>query len=109
MAATGSPDGDYRLGSLDVTVTDGIARVAGAAALAGSTTTLDHAFRAAAHGSSSDADLLRAVAQTAANPARALRITAVGVLDEGRRADVVVLDSVSLDVVRVLHRGAWVS
>ena len=109
MAATGSPDGDYRLGGLDVTVTDGIARVAGTAALAGSTTTLDHAFRAAAHGSSSDADLLRAVAQTAANPARALRITDVGVLDEGRRADVVVLDAVSLDVVRVLHRGAWVS
>ena len=109
MAATGSPDGDYRLGSLDVTVTGGIARVAGTDALAGSTMTLDHAFRATAYGSSSDADLLRAVAQTSGNPARALRIPDVGVLEAGRRADVVVLDASSLDVVRVLHRGAWVS
>ena len=108
MAATGSPDGHYRLGGVDVTVTDGVARVAGTGALAGSTTTLDRAFRAAAHGRSTDTDLLRAVAQTAANPARALRIPDVGVLDEGRRADVVVLDAVSLDVVRVLHGGAWV-
>ena len=108
MAATGSPDGRYRLGSVDVTVTDGVARAAGTGALAGSTTTLDCAFRAAAHGSSADDDLRRAVAQTAANPARALRIPDVGVLEAGRRADVVVLDAVSLDVVRVLHRGAWV-
>jgi N-acetylglucosamine-6-phosphate deacetylase len=108
VAATGSPDGAHRLGSVDITVTDGVARVAGTGALAGSTTTLDRAFRAAAHGASSDDDLLRAVAQTATNPARALRIPDIGVLEAGRRADVVVLDAVSLDVVRVLHRGAWV-
>ena len=109
MAATGSPDGDYVLGTVDVRVTDGVARVSGTGALAGSTTTLDRAFRDAAHGSTADADLLRAAAQTAANPARALRIPDVGVLEEGRTADVVALDAISLDVVRVLHRGVWVS
>jgi N-acetylglucosamine-6-phosphate deacetylase len=109
MAAAGSPDGDYLLGTTDVTVTDGVARVAETGNLAGSATTLERAFRAAAYGSTSDAALLRAVAQTAANPARALAISDVGAIEAGLRADIVVLDAVSLGVVRVLRRGAWVS
>lgn len=43
MAATGCPDGGYRLGELDVDVVDGVARLRGAASIAGSTLTMDRA------------------------------------------------------------------
>jgi N-acetylglucosamine-6-phosphate deacetylase len=47
MAATGAPDGSYRLGSLAVTVTNGMAHVAGTDTIAGSTLTQDAALRLA--------------------------------------------------------------
>jgi len=51
MAAAGAADGSYRLGSLDVAVVDGVARLAGpdgaTGAIAGSTLTQDQALRAA--------------------------------------------------------------
>ena len=43
MAAAGAGDGRYRLGNLDVVVTDGIPRVIGGSSIAGSTLTLDAA------------------------------------------------------------------
>jgi len=106
MAAAGAADGDYALGSVAVTVADAVARVAGTATLAGSTATSDVLFRSAAHASDADADLLRAAAQTATNPAVALRLTDVGVLEPGRRADIVVLDPSTLAVRAVLRGGA---
>ena len=45
MAAAGAPDGDYRLGELDVVVRDRVARLAGSDTIAGSTLTLDRAVR----------------------------------------------------------------
>lgn len=45
MAAAGSEDGDYLLGSLAVEVRDGVARLAGGGSIAGSTLTLDDALR----------------------------------------------------------------
>lgn len=47
MAAAGSEDGDYLLGSLAVEVRDGVARLAGGGSIAGSTLTLDDALRRA--------------------------------------------------------------
>ncbi len=51
MAAAGAADGSYRLGSLDVAVVDGVARLAGPdgspGAIPGSTLTQDHALRLA--------------------------------------------------------------
>ena len=44
IAATGMPDGNYRLGTFDVMVSDGVARNADGK-LAGSTLTLDRAVR----------------------------------------------------------------
>ncbi|MEO7123305.1 MAG: N-acetylglucosamine-6-phosphate deacetylase, partial [Lacisediminihabitans sp.] len=47
MAAAASSDGDYRLGSLNVTVKDGLAVLSGTDTIAGSTLTQDHALRIA--------------------------------------------------------------
>ena len=96
MAAAGMPDGDYRLGDLDVTVAAGLAVLAGTSTIAGSTTTMDVGFRTAVTawgGPSSDAALLRAVDQTSTTPARTLGLPGVGALCAGNAADVVVLDA----------------
>lgn len=108
MAAAGMPDGAYVLGALAVTVTDGVAQVAGTETIAGSTATMDRIFRyAVTHsGRPRDEALVTAVRQTSVNPARALGLPAVG-LSPGGAADLVVLDE-ELAVLRVLHRGRWV-
>ncbi len=108
MAAAGMADGDYELGSLAVTVTDAVARIAGTDTIAGSTATMDRIFRTAVADSCRPRDeaLVAAARQTSVNPARALGLPAAG-LTAGAAADLVVLDDV-LVVSRVLHRGEWV-
>jgi N-acetylglucosamine-6-phosphate deacetylase len=108
MAAAGMSDGDYVLGPLPVTVTDGVARVAGTDTIAGSTATMDRVFRhAVTHcGRPRDEALQLAVRQTSTTPARALGLDGAG-LAVGGPADLVVLDG-SLAVIRVLRHGAWV-
>jgi len=70
MAATGLGDGTYRLGSLDVEVTDGIARTTDTGAIAGSTSTLADCVRWAVEVAGVDrADAERSASIT---PARAL-------------------------------------
>ena len=111
MAAAGMPDGDYRLGDLDVTVAAGAAVLAGTSTIAGSTTTMDVGFRTAVGtwgGPSSDAALLRAVDQTSTTPARILDLPRLGTLHAGDAADVVVLDA-ALAVSRVMRAGRWVT
>ena len=100
MAAAAGDDGRYVLGSLDVDVLDGVARVAGTDTIAGSTATADLLFRSVAGPAYDDASLLRAGRQTATNPARALGLDDVGALTAGLRADAVVLDPVALDGAR---------
>jgi N-acetylglucosamine-6-phosphate deacetylase len=109
MVATGMPDGPYVLGAVVVDVHDAVATVAGTSTIAGSTATMDALFRSAvaAAGGPADPDaLLRATRLTAANPARALGLTDIGLLEVGRRADLVVLDS-ALEVSGVLRSGRW--
>jgi N-acetylglucosamine-6-phosphate deacetylase len=92
MAAAGAADGSYRLGTLDVTVTSGIAMVAGTETIAGSTLTLDTALILAidALGLSRS----EAVAALTATPARILGLAErFGLLAPGYAADVVVLDA----------------
>ena len=110
MAAAGMPDGDYRLGDLDVTVAAGLAVLTGTSTIAGSTTTMDVGFRTAVAtwgDASSDAALLRAVDQTSTTPARTLGIPDVGALRAGGAADVVVLDA-DLAVTQVMRAGRWI-
>lgn len=108
MAAAAMSDGAYRLGSLAVTVTDGVARVAGTDTIAGSTATMDGLFRHAYAWSGPDEDLalLRAARQTSTNPARAVGAPPAD-LAPGSVADLVVLDP-DLAVRAVMVAGAWV-
>ncbi len=107
MAAAAGQDGRYVLGSLDVDVLDGVARIAGTDTIAGSTATVDVLYRSVAGPACDDASLLRAGRQTATNPARALGLDDVGALAAGLRADAVVLDPAGLAVRAVLRAGAW--
>lgn len=103
MAATGSADGRYRLGALDVDVRDGIARLAGADTIAGSTLTQDAALRIAVR----DVGLALpdAVGALTAVPARALGLgDRLGMLRAGSAGDVVVL-APDLAVSRVWADG----
>jgi len=92
MAAAGQPDGGYRLGSLDVTVRDGVARLThDAGAIAGGTATLSDVLRRTVR--DAGVDLAAAVTAATATPARLLGLDAeVGELTPGRRADVLVTD-----------------
>lgn len=91
MAAAGASDGDYRLGSLNVTVRDGLAVLSGTSTIAGSTLTQDVALRCAiedARVSPTDA-----VAALTATPAHVLGLDhRLGRLAPGFAADAVLLD-----------------
>ncbi|PZE69596.1 N-acetylglucosamine-6-phosphate deacetylase [Curtobacterium sp. MCBD17_021] len=103
MGAAGAADGDYRLGSLDVTVTDGVARVAGTDTIAGSTLTQDVALRNAV--TLAGRSLPQAVAALTSIPAAALRLgDRLGRLAPGSAADLVAL-SPALEVRRVWGGG----
>ena len=88
-AATGMPDGRYRLGSFEVDVKDG--RCTAEGKLAGSVLTMDRAVRNLAH--FAEWPLSKAVAAATQNPARVAELTAKGVLATGADADFVVLSS----------------
>jgi N-acetylglucosamine-6-phosphate deacetylase len=90
MSAAAEADGDYRLGTLNVTVRDGLAVLSGTETIAGSTLTQDVALRQAiAMGATPAA----AIAALTTIPARALGISGLGLLEPGYPADVVALDS----------------
>ncbi|MHC6593380.1 N-acetylglucosamine-6-phosphate deacetylase [Arthrobacter sp. C152] len=104
MAATGLDDGRYRLGSLAVTVDQGVARVDGTGAIAGGTATLLDVVRATV---AAGVPLRDAVTSASAVPASVLGLAArVGDLGAGMQADVVVLDR-DLGLAGVLRRGEW--
>lgn len=91
MAAAGASDGDYRLGSLNVTVRDGLAVLSGTSTIAGSTLTQDVALRCAIE--TAAVDPADAVAALTATPARALGLESRhGYLAPGFAADAVFLD-----------------
>ncbi|MBE7162796.1 MAG: amidohydrolase family protein, partial [Williamsia herbipolensis] len=103
MAAAGAPDGDYMLGSLAVTVSDGVARITGADTIAGSTLTQDAALRLAVD--ATGLSLPEAVAAVTSVPAAALGLDdRLGRIAPGYAADLVAL-SPSLEVRRVWADG----
>lgn len=103
MAATCCADGRYMLGSLQVDVEGGVARLAGGTSIAGSTLTLDAALRQAVH--ECGVPLQTAIAALTAVPARALGVAdKFGDLTEGYAADAVLLDA-SLEVASVWADG----
>lgn len=106
MDAAGFGDGRFLLGPLEVEVTDGVARLADGGAIAGSTLTLDVAFRRAVTvGGIPVEDAVKALS---VNPARLLgAYDRIGSLEPGKDADLVVLDD-SFAVTGVMRQGEWV-
>ncbi|MER5943768.1 N-acetylglucosamine-6-phosphate deacetylase [Streptomyces sp. NPDC001928] len=106
MDAAGFGDGRYMLGPLEVEVADGVARLVEGGSIAGSTLTLDRAFKRAV--TIDRLPVEDAVAALSANPAKLLgRYDRIGSLEPGKDADLVVLDS-DFDVKGVMRRGEWV-
>ncbi|MFZ1916962.1 MAG: N-acetylglucosamine-6-phosphate deacetylase [Terriglobales bacterium] len=87
-AATGMPDGRYRLGSIEVDVHDGKCTFEGK--LAGSVLTMDRAVRNLSQ--FAGWTLLEAVAAATCNPARVVRCPDKGALRAGADADFLVLN-----------------
>ncbi|MDN5820211.1 MAG: amidohydrolase family protein [Brachybacterium sp.] len=107
MAAAGMPDGQYRLGALDVTVESGVATLTGGSAIAGGTAHLLDVVRFAV--TEAGVDLVRAVRAASSVPAAVLGMQdRIGVLAPGRRADAVLVDS-GLAPVTVLRAGEVVT
>ncbi|MFE2294174.1 N-acetylglucosamine-6-phosphate deacetylase [Streptomyces sp. NPDC059452] len=106
MDAAGFGDGLYDLGPLAVEVTDGVARLVEGGSIAGSTLTLDTAFRRAVTIDRIPVeDVVRSIS---ANPARLLGVDdRVGSLEPGKDADLVVLDE-DFVLAGVMRKGEWI-
>jgi N-acetylglucosamine-6-phosphate deacetylase len=104
MAAAGMPDGTFELGGQTVAVSGGVGRLTRDGSIAGSTLTMDAAFRRSVHAGLSIVDAARMASTT---PARAIGLAdEVGELRPGMRADLVQLDD-QLTVQRVMRGGSW--
>ncbi|AEW94812.1 MULTISPECIES: N-acetylglucosamine-6-phosphate deacetylase [Streptomycetaceae] len=105
MGAAGMSDGRYPLGPMEVEVKDGVARLVEGGSIAGSTLTLDTAFRRAV-----TVDRLpveQVVEAISVNPARLLGVyDRVGSLEPGKDADLVVLDE-TFELAGVMRKGEW--
>ncbi|WP_036328405.1 N-acetylglucosamine-6-phosphate deacetylase [Microbispora sp. ATCC PTA-5024] len=106
MAAAGMGDGRYPLGPMTVNVENGVARLAEGGAIAGSTLTMDVAFRRTVR--EVGLSLVDAALMASLTPARVLGLDGeIGSISVGKHADLVVLDD-DLNVDGVMKRGAWV-
>lgn len=115
MAAAGCPDGSYLLGNLEVDVVDTHARLRSNGAIAGSTLNLEEAVQRMVHEvGMSVRDAIEAATFT---PARAVRLNQVndvtryplGLLETGFSADVLVLDTDSLEISDVWCEGVRIN
>ncbi|KAA8821389.1 N-acetylglucosamine-6-phosphate deacetylase [Bifidobacterium vespertilionis] len=111
MAATGCPDGAYKLGALDVNVVDGHARLVSNGAIAGSTLLLEVAVRRAVLELGIDPSA--AVEAATLTPARAFGFdrpnpvtgAPIGLVAPGYAADLLLLDSSDWSVESVWCAG----
>jgi N-acetylglucosamine-6-phosphate deacetylase len=106
IAAAGMADGDYDFGRMPLRVRGGVARLAGAQTIAGSTLTMAAALRRAVI--DVGVPIGEAVAAASTTPARVAGIgDRAGSIEPGKAADLVVLDA-DLEVAGVMAGGAWV-
>lgn len=107
IAAAGTGDGELRLGAAGVHVSGGAARLADGQTLAGSTLSMDVAFRRAVR--ELGVPIEEAVRASSTTPARVLGIAdRVGSLEAGRDADLLVLTE-DLAVDAVMSGGRWIT
>jgi N-acetylglucosamine-6-phosphate deacetylase len=90
MSAAGAGDGKFTIGALAVSVVDGVARLDSNGSLAGSTLTMDVAFR---NYFKSGATLIECVNASSTLPARVLGLNEVGSITVGKRADLLEVTS----------------
>lgn len=106
MDAAGTGDGRYMLGPLEVEVSEGVARLVEGGSIAGSTLTLDRAFKRAV--TIDKLPVEDVVTALSVNPARLLGLSdRVGSLEPGKDADLVLLDA-DFDLAGVMRQGEWV-
>ncbi|MBF8188454.1 N-acetylglucosamine-6-phosphate deacetylase [Nonomuraea sp. K274] len=107
ISATGLGDGDYVLGPMRVRVEDGVARLVDGSTIAGSTLTMDVAFRRSVQ--EVGMSLPDAVQVASLTPARVLGLAGrIGSIAVGKAADLVVLSD-SLEVAGVMKDGGWIT
>ncbi|SDH88676.1 N-acetylglucosamine-6-phosphate deacetylase [Nonomuraea jiangxiensis] len=107
MSATGLGDGDYVLGPMRVRVADGVARLVEGGSIAGSTLTMDVAFRRSVR--EVGLSMPEAVQVASLTPARVLGLAdRIGSIAVGKAADLVVLSD-TLEVTGVMKDGGWVT
>lgn len=108
MIATGVADGEYALGSLQVVVADGVARLRTAdgsqGSIAGSTLTTAGAFAFCVQHVGLSVPQVAAMAAT--TPAVRHGLTGVGTIAAGRRADLAIVDDQG-NLQRLMHAGSW--
>ncbi|MEU4926338.1 N-acetylglucosamine-6-phosphate deacetylase [Streptomyces yokosukanensis] len=106
MDAAGTGDGRYMLGPLEVEVSEGVARLVQGGSIAGSTLTLDRAFKRAV--TIDRLPVEDAVQALSVNPARLLGLfDRIGSLEPGKDADLLVLDA-DFELKGVMRQGEWV-
>lgn len=105
MQATGLPDGQYRLGTLDVIVKDGIVRTEDGS-LAGSTITILKAVQGLI--SQMGVEPLQAVHMASLNPSKLLGLEKqIGSIKIGKQADLVVVDQ-NFEVFMTIIQGKMI-
>lgn len=101
MRAAGLEDGKYDLGGQDVFVKNGEARLE-SGALAGSTLTMDTAFKNALK--FLDSNIIEVVKLTSTNAAEQLKLYSKGKVEVGRDADLLVLDK-EYNIKKIIKAG----
>lgn len=101
IAATGLPDGLYRLGGLTVKVESGIAKLHDKDVLAGSTLTMDKAFRNII---SLGVGLREASIMASTTPSQSIGVGELGQIALGFKADLTILDS-NYEVIATIIDG----
>lgn len=96
MSAAGGKDGKYSIGSLEVVVLDGVARLSSNHSLAGSTLTMDKAF---INFYDMIQDLCSAVFAASTLPAKTLGLNAVGEIAVGKKSHLLEFSNSEIKVI----------